>query len=45
MRHGVWRTDEDWIEDWSDDENSDLGVQSENGNKWEDFNVSGITML
>jgi len=35
----------DWIEDWSDDDNSDLGNQSENGNKWEDFNVSGTTML
>ena len=35
----------DWIEDWSDDENSDLGNQSKNGNQWEDLNVSGITML
>ena len=36
---------EDWIEEWSDDENSDLGDQLENGNEWEDFNVSGIIML
>ena len=35
----------DWIEDWSDDENSDLGDKLENGNKWEDFNRSGIIML
>ena len=35
----------DWIEDWSDDENSDLGDQSENGNEWEEFNVSGLIML
>ena len=32
----------DWIEDWSDDENSD---RSENGNEWDDLNVSGIVML
>ena len=35
----------DWIEDWSDDENSDREDRSENGNKWDDLNVSGITML
>ena len=35
----------DWIEDWSHDENSDLGDQSENGNEWDDLNVSGIVML
>ena len=35
----------DWIEDWSDDENSDRGDSSENGNVLEDLNVSGIIML
>ena len=35
----------DWIEDWSDDENSDRGDRSENGNEWDDLNVSGIVML
>ena len=35
----------DWIEDWSDDENSDRGDRSENGNVLEDLNVSGIIML
>ena len=35
----------DWIEDWLDDENSDHGDWSENGNEREDFNVSGITVL
>nr|XP_045090201.1 nucleolar transcription factor 1-A-like [Aegilops tauschii subsp. strangulata] len=28
----------DWIEDWSDDENSDRGDSSENGNALEDLN-------
>ena len=35
----------DWIEDWSDDENSDREDRSENGNEWDDLNVSGIVML
>ena len=35
----------DWIEDWSDDENSDRGDRSKNGNEWDDLNVSGIVML
>ena len=35
----------DWIEDLSDDENSDREDQSENGNAWNDLNVSGIVML
>ena len=35
----------DWVEDWSDDEKSDHGDLSENGNKWKDLNVSGIIML
>ena len=35
----------DQIEDWSDDENLDREDRSENGNEWEDFNVSGIIML
>ena len=35
----------DWIDDWSDGENSDRGDLSENGNEWEDLNVSGIIML
>ena len=35
----------DWIEDWSDDENSDRGDWSENGDEWEDLIVSGIIML
>ena len=34
-----------WIEDWSDDENSDCEDWSENGDEWEDLNVSGIIML
>nr|XP_045090126.1 protein FAR1-RELATED SEQUENCE 5-like [Aegilops tauschii subsp. strangulata] len=29
----------DWIEDWSDDENSDRGDRSENGNILEDLNI------
>ena len=35
----------DWIEYWSDDENSDCEDRSENGNEWDDLNVSGIVML
>ena len=35
----------DQIEDWSDDENSDREGRSENGNEWDDLNVSGIVML
>ena len=35
----------DWIEDSSDDENPDLEDRSENGNEWDDLNVSGIIML
>ena len=35
----------DWIEDWSDDENSNREDRSENGNEWDDLNVSGIVML
>ena len=35
----------DWIEDLSDDENSDREDLSENGNEWDDLNVSGIVML
>ena len=35
----------DWIEDWSDDKNSDLGDQSDNGNEWEYFNEIGNIML
>ena len=35
----------DWIKDWSNDENSDRGDRSENGNEWDDLNVSGIVML
>ncbi|XP_040256707.1 protein FAR1-RELATED SEQUENCE 5-like [Aegilops tauschii subsp. strangulata] len=27
-----------WIEDWSDDENSDCEDRSENGNEWDDLN-------
>lgn len=34
----------DWIEDWSDDEDSVDGDWSENGNEGEDISVSGIIM-
>ena len=34
----------DWIEDWSDGEDSVHGEWPWNGNKGEDINVSGIIM-
>ena len=35
----------DQIEEWSDDENLDHEDRSENGNEWDDLNVSGIVIL
>ena len=35
----------EWIEDWSDDENSDHEDRWENRDEWDDLNVSGIVML
>uniref|UniRef100_A0A8R7JWU0 Beta-carotene isomerase D27-like C-terminal domain-containing protein n=1 Tax=Triticum urartu TaxID=4572 RepID=A0A8R7JWU0_TRIUA len=32
----------DWIEDWSDDENSDREDRSENGNEWDDLNIDEL---
>ena len=35
----------DRIEDWSNDENSNRGDWSENGDEWEDLDESGIILL